>query len=171
MQCHAYSEDHTGEKPPTKIRLFNSLLKQFTFVQITVDAGNAFLRKLTLKIGSIVEAMPEKQRDKLLKQIAKELAESGERAEARRRRRSSCTTARAAGCCSSRAATRRSSSRRRRWAPSSTRATNGGRPHLTACDGDIGGRSFADRGAARTTTQPTTSRRAANTSASRRRRW
>ena len=146
MQCHAYSADKTGEKPPTKIRLFSSLLKQFTFVQITVDAGNAFLRKLTLKIGSIVEAMPEKQRDKLLKQIAKELAESGEYAEGMSATPKQLYDGKGGGLL-----LEASCHKKIIFTPAAVGAVvdacdEWGLPHLTACDGDIGGRSFADIG-------------------------
>ena len=49
-----------------------------TFSQISVDAGNAFLRKLAIKAGTLIEAMPTAAQRRTLEAIAAEMAESGE---------------------------------------------------------------------------------------------
>jgi 3-methyladenine DNA glycosylase/8-oxoguanine DNA glycosylase len=65
-------------KRPSKVRLFDYLLHGITFSMISVDAGNAFLRKLAIKAGTLIEVMPAVQRRAALEAIATEMAESGD---------------------------------------------------------------------------------------------
>jgi 3-methyladenine DNA glycosylase/8-oxoguanine DNA glycosylase len=65
-------------KRPSKERLFDYLLHGITFSMISVDAGNAFLRKLAIKAGTLIEVMPAVQRRAALEAIATEMAESGD---------------------------------------------------------------------------------------------
>ena len=37
-------------KPPTQARLFDKCLKSITFTMVSVEAGNAFLRRLAMKV-------------------------------------------------------------------------------------------------------------------------
>jgi 3-methyladenine DNA glycosylase/8-oxoguanine DNA glycosylase len=67
-----------ASKPATKARLFDHLLHGITFCQISIDAGNAFLRKLAIKAGTLIEVMPKAQRHAVLETIATEMAECGE---------------------------------------------------------------------------------------------
>ena len=46
-----YLEMNIGTpKPPTQARLFDKCLKSITFTMVSVEAGNAFLRRLAMKV-------------------------------------------------------------------------------------------------------------------------
>jgi 3-methyladenine DNA glycosylase/8-oxoguanine DNA glycosylase len=66
------------EKRPSKTRLFDYLIHGITFSMISVEAGNSFLRKLCIKAGTLIEAMPPAKGRVALAAIAAELAESGQ---------------------------------------------------------------------------------------------
>jgi len=70
-------------KRASKTRLFDYLIHGITFSQISVDAGNAFLRKLAIKAGTLLEAMSPAAQRTALDAIAAELAASGEYQEGR----------------------------------------------------------------------------------------
>lgn len=65
-------------KPPTQARLFDRCLRAITFTMVSVDAGNAFLRRLTIKIGVCIELMASTRRKQILRQFLTATRESNE---------------------------------------------------------------------------------------------
>ena len=52
--------------PPTQARLFDRCVRAITYTMVSVDAGNAFLRRLAMKIGACLERKTPSIRNKLL---------------------------------------------------------------------------------------------------------
>ena len=77
----------TGDTPPppTQARLFNKCLRSITFTMVSVDAGNAFLRRLAIKCGVTIERLHPPQRKSLLDKLLLDHRESHEFPEVRRR--------------------------------------------------------------------------------------
>ena len=65
-------------KPPTQARLFDRCIRAITFTMVSVDAGNAFLRRLAIKVGVCLESMHITKRHKILQQFLADLNESQE---------------------------------------------------------------------------------------------
>ena len=64
-------------QPPTQARLFHRILQGITFVMISVEAGNSFLRRLAIKVGVCLEMMTEEEREPIVQKALAEYAESG----------------------------------------------------------------------------------------------
>lgn len=77
--ANALIQDCGQPKPPTQARLFDTCVRAITFTMISVDAGNAFMRRLAIKIGVCIEQMEPKKRSRILSTIVMELKESKER--------------------------------------------------------------------------------------------
>jgi hypothetical protein len=65
-------------RAPTQARLFDRCVRAITFTMVSVDAGNAFLRRLTIKVGVCLENVTASRRKKLLAQILQDSMESGD---------------------------------------------------------------------------------------------
>jgi len=65
-------------RPPTQARLFDKCVRAITFTMVSVDAGNAFLRRLAMKVGVAIERMGAAGRASLLDRTVRELIDSGE---------------------------------------------------------------------------------------------
>lgn len=65
-------------RPPTQARLFDRCVRGITFTMVSVDAGNSFLRRLAMKVGTILETIPAPRRNEILLQFLKDLRESGQ---------------------------------------------------------------------------------------------
>jgi len=65
-------------RPPTQARLFDKCVRAITFTMVSVDAGNAFLRRLAMKVGVAIERMGADDRASLLDRTVRELIDSGE---------------------------------------------------------------------------------------------
>ena len=65
-------------KPPTQARLFDKCLRSITFAMVSVDGGNAFLRRLAIKIGVCLENTKTQRRKQVLQKFIKDMKESGE---------------------------------------------------------------------------------------------
>ena len=65
-------------RPPTQARLFDKCVRAITFTMVSVDAGNAFLRRLAMKVGVAIERMGADGRASLLDRTVRELIDSGE---------------------------------------------------------------------------------------------
>ena len=64
--ARALEHDVGGVRPPTQARLFNKCLRAITFTMVSVDAGNAFLRRLSIKLGVALEQLPLAERERRL---------------------------------------------------------------------------------------------------------
>jgi 3-methyladenine DNA glycosylase/8-oxoguanine DNA glycosylase/superfamily II DNA or RNA helicase len=72
------SDCKTGSsRAPTQARLFDKCVRSITFTMISVDAGNAFLRRLAIKIGVCLEAKPAAARTRLLGKFLRSIKEGG----------------------------------------------------------------------------------------------
>ena len=76
--AEAIIDDYGTPKPPTQARLFDRLLRAITFTMVSVDAGNAFLRRLAIKIGVCLEEMSSARRKKILKKFLEDMKGSRE---------------------------------------------------------------------------------------------
>lgn len=70
-----------SDRAPTQARLFDKCVRSITFTMVSVDAGNAFLRRLAIKIGVCLEAKPAAARAKLLDKFLRSIKEGGNRSE------------------------------------------------------------------------------------------
>lgn len=64
-------------KVPTQALLFDRCIRAITFTMVSVDAGNAFLRRLAIKIGVSMENTSEPGRKNFLKTFFQDVTESG----------------------------------------------------------------------------------------------
>jgi len=64
--------------PPTQARLFNKCIRSITFTMVSVDAGNAFCRRLAIKVGVALEQLPAAQRKQILDKALADMMASGE---------------------------------------------------------------------------------------------
>ena len=58
-------------RPPTQARLFDRCVRAITYTMVSVDAGNAFLRRLAMKIGTCLERKAPSTRNKVLSTLSK----------------------------------------------------------------------------------------------------
>lgn len=63
--------------PATQARLFDRCVRAITFTMISVDAGNAFLRRLAMKLGVCIEQKSKSVRDRLLNDFLHSIQEGG----------------------------------------------------------------------------------------------
>ena len=64
-------------RPPTQANLFDRCLRAITFTMVSVDAGNAFLRRLAMKIGVCLELKASSRRNKLLNDLLQSMKAAG----------------------------------------------------------------------------------------------
>lgn len=64
-----------GESNPTEASLFDQCLRSITFVMVSIDAGNAFMRKLAIKVGVCFECMKKQKRDSILNEAIHQMQE------------------------------------------------------------------------------------------------
>jgi 3-methyladenine DNA glycosylase/8-oxoguanine DNA glycosylase len=62
----------------TQASLFDRCLRGITFTMVSIDAGNSFLRKLSIKIGVCLERMPTKGRRDILGQVVDEIRDGND---------------------------------------------------------------------------------------------
>ena len=62
---------------PSQALLFDRCIRAITFTMVSVDAGNSFMRRLAIKVGVCLERKPKTSRTKLLKQMYKDVTETG----------------------------------------------------------------------------------------------
>lgn len=65
-------------RPPTQARLFDRCVRAITYTMVSVDAGNAFLRRLAMKIGVCLEQKAPVTRNKMLSSFFKSITEAGD---------------------------------------------------------------------------------------------
>jgi 3-methyladenine DNA glycosylase/8-oxoguanine DNA glycosylase/superfamily II DNA or RNA helicase len=75
----ALANDCGASRTPTQARLFDRCIRAITFTMVSVDAGNAFMRRLAIKVGVCLENKPKAIRTKLLKAFFAEVTESGDK--------------------------------------------------------------------------------------------
>ncbi|KAL3910134.1 MAG: hypothetical protein SGILL_007812, partial [Bacillariaceae sp.] len=57
-------------RAPTQAGLFDVILRTIAFTMVSVDAGNAFMRRLAIKVGVCLESMPTAKRNEALDDFA-----------------------------------------------------------------------------------------------------
>jgi 3-methyladenine DNA glycosylase/8-oxoguanine DNA glycosylase len=55
---------------PTQAGFFDTILRSIAFTMVSVDAGNAFMRRLAMKVGVCLEGMPHKKQKQALEDFA-----------------------------------------------------------------------------------------------------
>ena len=66
---------------PTQARLFDRCVRAITFTMVSVDAGNAFLRRLAMKIGACLEQKSSSVRNRLLNNFLQSIQEGGNKSD------------------------------------------------------------------------------------------
>lgn len=75
----ALIKDVGRARPPTQARLFDRCIRAITFTMVSIDAGNAFLRRLAMKVGVCLESMEADRRDNIMAGFVKDLKDAGVR--------------------------------------------------------------------------------------------
>ena len=65
-------------RPPSEVRLFDKCVRAVTFVMVSMDAGNSFLRRLAIKIGVAIEQLEPSARCTLLNRALAEMHAASE---------------------------------------------------------------------------------------------
>ena len=63
--------------PATQARFFDRCVRAITFTMVSVDAGNAFLRRLAMKVGVCIEQKSEAVQNRLLNEFLQSIQEGG----------------------------------------------------------------------------------------------
>jgi hypothetical protein len=77
--AEALVNDCGKPRAPTQARLFDRCIRAITFTMVSVDAGNAFLRRLAIKVGVCVERKDASKRNALLKKMCDAIKDSGDK--------------------------------------------------------------------------------------------
>jgi len=72
----ALVNDFGNPRIPTQAGLFDKCLRAITFTMVSIDAGNAFLRRLAIKLGVCLERKPSKDRNRILGMFVAERGQS-----------------------------------------------------------------------------------------------
>ena len=76
--AEALINDCGTPRPPTQARFFDRCVRAITFTMVSVDAGNAFLRRLAIKVGVCLEKMNPSRRKNVLKKFVLDMKAGGD---------------------------------------------------------------------------------------------